>query len=225
METPNVVIVFICHDNITTHECLQKVESSRILFVGDNPVADDLRTNSRVTIARDLPHNIEIEKKLLTFTAWYAVIKNELFKEYDYLCLFEYDVVLDPVFEKIIQSLCFKKQNDVVAFIMTCGYFLTDINEKVLDEFMIYKGIHDPNKYKMNCWYASTNHCIRRTIISDFVDWYYPDCLTQIKEKDYAKLSWYHERLFYVYMKHKELSVVRINGVNHLFKDSHRSFQ
>lgn len=219
-----MLIIFICHSTETVYECLSKTENSKIIFVGDNDIHNDLRLNSRIIIARDLPNNVETEKKLLTFTAWYLIIKNNLFSEYDYLCLFEYDVILDAGFENTLQTLTIENKHDIITFIMCCGFFLKDIKESVLDEFMISKGILNPNKYKVNCWYTTTNHCMRRSIISDFVDWYYPDCL-KIKEKDLAKLSWYHERLFYVYMIYKELSILRINGVKHLYKDSHSSFQ
>lgn len=221
----SVAIVFICHDNITTRECIQKLESSYILFVGDQYIDADLRENPRVTIARELPDNIESEKKLLTFTAWYAIVKNNLFTEYDYLCLFEYDIILDPAFESAIRNITQDTKHDVIAFIMTCGYFTKDINEEVLDEFIKARGVADPNKYKHNCWFNTTNHCLRRNILNDFVNWYYPDCITMIKEKDLKKLSWYHERIFYMYMKIKELFVVRINGIQHLYKNSHESFQ
>jgi hypothetical protein len=224
MENKSVLIVFICHNNNTTHECLNKLESSHIIFVGDQPIDNDLRLNPRVTIARELPNNIESEKKLLTFTAWYLVIKNNLFPEYEFLCLLEYDINIDNKFEHNIKDLTIENKHDIISFIMTCGYFLEEINEKVLDEFMVLKGIEEPNKYKHRCWYTSTNHCIRRKVINDFVDWYYPDCY-KIKEKDLAKFSWYHERLFYVYMKFKELLIVRINGVTHLYKNSHKTFQ
>jgi len=140
MEEKSVAIIFICHDNETTSECLQKLEISYILFVGDQPIDADLRTNPRVIIARELPDNIESEKKLLTFTAWYAIVKNNLFTEYNYLCLFEYDIILDTVFESVIRNMTIDTRHDVITFIMTCGYFSKDINEDVLDEFIKSKG-------------------------------------------------------------------------------------
>jgi hypothetical protein len=225
MEEKSVAIIFICHDNVTTRDCLQKLESSYILFVGDQPIDADLRMNSRVVIARELPDNIEYEKKLLTFTAWYAIVKNNLFTEYNYLCLFEYDIILDTVFESVIRNMTKDTRHDVITFIMTCGYFSKDINEDVLDEFIKSKGVTEPNKYKHDCWYNTTNHCVKRSVLDDFVNWYHPGCITIIKAKDLKKLSWYHERIFYMYMNIKDLFVVRINGIQHLYKNSHENFQ
>ena len=224
MEELSVIIVFICHDNASTQECLQKLPSSKIIFVGDQSIDSELRNNERVIIARELEHNIESEKKLLTFTAWYLVIKNRLFLDYKNICLFEYDISLDPAFESSIKKITSEDDHDVITFIMDCGHFLFDVNEIVLDDFVNLKGIENPNKYKNNCWFNTTNHCIKREHLQDFVDWYYPDCLI-IKERDFKKLSWYHERLFYIYVKHNNLKVVRINGIKHLYKNSHKHFQ
>ena len=225
MGEKSVAIIFICHNNETIRECLQKLESSHIMFVGDQHIDTDLRENPRIIIARELPDNIESEKKLLTFTAWYAIVKNNLFMDYDYICLFEYDIILDQAFGSVIKNLTQDTKYDVIAFIITCGYFLMDINEEVLDEFITAKGVADPNKYKDGCWYNTTNHCLRRNILNDFINWYYPDCITIIKAKDIKTLSWYHERIFYMYMNIKDLFVVRINGIQHLYKNSHENFQ
>lgn len=229
----SVAIIFICHDNISTKECLKKIDSSYILFVGDNKIDEILSANPRVVVARELSNNIESEKKLLTFTAWYAIIKNNLFSEYEYICLFEYDIVIEPSFETTIRTVTQDTTTDVVSFMKTIYNLLSDhvtgmkwVNEDILDEFIRSKNIEDPNKYKQTTWFCTTNHCIRRNILHDFVDWYYPNCLTIIKAKDLKQLSWYHERIFFMYMNIKELKVFHLDGIlHHLQKCSHDTFQ
>lgn len=94
----NVVYVFVCHDQCLIPSTLNKIENSKLIFVGDKEIDDKLRENKDIIIARDLPNNIEHEKKLLTFTAWYLIVKNNLFLEYDYVCILEYDVALSVFF-------------------------------------------------------------------------------------------------------------------------------
>lgn len=221
----SVAIVFICHDNTTINECLEKTNNCYVLFVGDNDIDAELRMNSRVTVVRDLQNNIESEKKLLTFTAWYAIIKNNLFLEYQYICLFEYDVIIEPTFETTLRSMTQNATNDVIYFMWVDFCFMPDISEDVFDEFLRSKNVEEPNKYKVTSWFCTTNHCILRNILDDFVDWYYPNCLTIIKAKDHKRLSWYHERMFHVYTNLNNLVAVHKGGVQHLFKNSHGIFQ
>jgi len=73
-------IIFICHDEKLVKELYEKYDKPIVLFVGKNEI--DATRFSNLTIVRNLPYNIEEEKSLLTFTAWYAIIKNDLFKEF-----------------------------------------------------------------------------------------------------------------------------------------------
>jgi len=221
--TARFIIVFVCHDNQTTKEALTKTANPYVIFVGDKEVDEAHKNNPKVIIARDLPQNIETEKSLLTFTAWYAIIKNNLFQEYDYICVLEYDVIMDRYFEQTlidITNINNENRNDVISFIPCGSHFFTDINESVLNQFINKKGLFDIYKYIGPIWYSTTNHCIQRRILSDFVDWYYPDCL-MIKELDAPHLSWYHERIFHVYMKSKNLNIAHIKGLKHLYRNSH----
>ena len=70
-------------------------------------------------------------------------------------------------------------------------------------------------------WYPSTNQCMNRKILNNFVDWYYPDYL-QIKEQDLYSLSWYHERVFSVYIRINDLKVHILSGLGHFCKNSHQ---
>jgi hypothetical protein len=212
-----VKIVFICHSEELVKKLYDTYKNPLILFVGSNSL--DQTFYKDVIIVRDLPNNIEYEKSLLTFTAWYAIIKNDLFKDDEHLCLLEYDVKLSENFKETLSSLLYTdKHLDVISFIK--GYevsYKTDIKTNILYKFIESKG---EKLYNITDWYSTTNHCIKRTILKDFVDWYYPDYL-QIKNAHYKKLAFYHERLFYYYIQLKNLKNVYMEGLEHLQSNSH----
>jgi len=208
-----VKIVFICHSEELVKKLYNTYENPTILFVGSNSL--DQTVYPDVIIVRDLQDNIEYEKSLLTFTAWYAIIKNDLFKDDEHLCLLEYDVKLSENFKETLSSL---KHLDVISFIK--GFeaeYKNDINTDILYKFIISKG---EKLYNITDWYSTTNHCIKRTILKDFVDWYYPDYL-QIKNAHSKKLAFYHERLFYYYIQLKNLKNVYMEGLEHFQSNSH----
>jgi hypothetical protein len=218
-----VIIVFVCHSIETVKEALQKIPKAHIIFVGDKEVNESIRNNSNIIIAREQTDNIEHEKKLLTFTAWYLIVKNNLYKEYEYICVLEYDVLLDQDFEKNLMDKVDEKIYDVIPFQQYKYHFNADIDIKVLRKFIENKKIeYDVISHKCyKLWYPSTNQCLKRKILNDFVDWYYPDYL-QIKEQDLTQLSWYHERAFSAYIMVNELKIYVLQGLEHFVKNSHK---
>ena len=96
--------------------------------------------------------------------------------------------------------------------------FDLDINLDLFKEFTNKKNID--NFTYPNVWYPTTNHCIRRDIINEFVDWYYPDCLF-FYEKDNPKCGYYHERLFSVFLDYKKIVPSTVKGLCHMNKKSH----
>ena len=110
-----------------------------IIFVVNNTLDEKFLNNPKIIIARDLPYNIEHEPKLLTFTAWYAIIKNNLFKEYEFICILEYDCILDNNFFKNLDSVCSTNAYDIISFLKTGSDFHTDINTNILKKFIQYK--------------------------------------------------------------------------------------
>ena len=213
-------IIFVCHDNSTIESVLK--HNHFIMFVGDKEIKDEHRENPKIIIARDLEHNIEKEWNLLTFTAWYAIIKNNLFIDYEYLCILEYDVILDN-FEQNLYSEC-KKNHDIISFFQSNSNGLrVDINYNVCIEYLILQNLSKGDFDNINIWSCSTNHCMKRNIVNDFVNWYYPSCLF-IKDKDYKKLGYYHERLFAIYCNYKQYNNYIINGIiQHLQLVSHKT--
>ena len=220
----SVIIVFVCHDKTTVFNVLKKVPGAMIIFVGDQPVDEDTRALPNLIVARELPDNIEAEKKLLTFTAWYAIIKNNLFMDYEYICILENDVLLSINYVTDLQKTISTSENDLITFCMgRSACFYADIKINILEDCLNIKGL-DVEAVKSHIdakgWYPSTNQCIKRRVLNDFVDWYYPFCL-YIKTRHEEKFSWYHERLFSVYLYSNNSQVKIMHGLHHLSNKSH----
>jgi hypothetical protein len=168
-------------------------------------------------MARNLPYHIEHEPKLLSFTAWYAISKNNLFPEYDHICILEWDVVLEKDFLTQLQL----NTADAISFIEISDFFLVDISCSVAEEYLKKKGISYPMSDRR--WGASTNQCLRRSLLDAFVDWYYPSCLW-IKEFHEEKFSWYHERMYMIFLEIQNIPYHFVDGLQHLMLNSHKEF-
>lgn len=211
-----LLIVFICHNNETITEVRTKHPDATICFVGN---AEINQNDSKIIIMRDLAINIEDKPKFLTFTAWYAISKNGLFKEYDYICLLEYDVILEPDFETKLREKCSLENPDAVSFVKVERYFFWDINAKLFYHFLNEK----KTKYDIcNEWYNTTNHCLKRENLDEFVNWYYPECL-DFWYLDRKMVSWYHERFFSVFIKVGNKKLVIGESLEHIQIGSHSS--
>lgn len=221
----SVKIIFVCHDNISVINVLKYDIDFTIIFVGENELNNELQKDSRIIVARTFEYNIEKHKELLTFTAWYLISKNNLFKNYDYICIFEWDACLSKQFLNSLHSITNMNNQDAVSFHSDNLFFYNDINVSVLNYFLKKINI-DPNYFNSGSkWFSSTNQCLRRGILDEFVDVYFPLALT-IKQLDYAHISWYHERIFSAYIIYHTRNVHTINNiVSHEQKGSHYSFR
>jgi len=198
MDNTNVLVILVCHNMEIINSIFSNSINNNfhILFVGNNDISDEFANHPRITIARNLENNIENDKDLLTFTAWYAIVKNNLFTEYTYLCILEYDVKLEPHFETQLVKTCNLNNYDIISFLKIHNCFKLDIKENIIKYFLAKKGL--PINFP-NLWFPTTNHCLKRCHLEKFVDWYYPDCL-EIKKLDPSNISWYHERLFNIFV-------------------------
>jgi len=211
--TGSVGVVFVCHDERSIQHVLPYGHS--ILFVGNKIISKEYQ--EKVITVRDLPEHIEHEPKLLSFTAWYAICKNRLFTEYEYLCILEWDVLLDPDFMTQLQQAC-SGSVDAISFLEDYHYFTSDIQIPIATQYLENKGIS--YVFRPRPWGASTNQCLRRSLLEEFVDWYYPSCLW-IKEKDPKKISWYHERLYIVFLDSRNIHYHMCKGLHHIQLNSH----
>jgi hypothetical protein len=211
-----MLIVFICHDK----ESVQSVPKGHpILFVGNKEVDEDIR--KRVIVVRELPIHIEHIPKLLTFTAWYSIVKNDLFLDFEYLCLLEWDAVLDPTFEEDLKALCHPNVHAISFMESGLADLLSDIHIDVFFKFLRLKGCSQTDILTIRLWGISSNQCLRRTLLVDFVEWYYPACQL-ILDEDPDRVSWYHERVYMVYLNYRKIPYQVCRSMTHLFKNSHK---
>ena len=156
----------------------------------------------------------------MTYTAWFAITMNQLFNNIDYVCLLEYDVVLEDNFKEKITDICNKNTSDIVSFIKDYRHFLTDLDVTIFNKFLNMKNI----TYDMDLpWYHTTNHCLKREILDDFVNWYYPSAI-DFWYLDRKMVSWYHERIFSVYLNVTKKKLHLTSGLRHIQNNSHHNF-
>lgn len=214
------IVVFICHDNNSISKVIDK--NQYIILVGDNEIDEKYTSYSKLIVARELENNIEHEKKLLTFTAWYAISKNNLFSEYDYVCILEYDAIIVNDFENIVLNECKTKEYTVYSFIdhYVDGIY-TDIDCNILRNYLTQQNIDPHFENYISYWGSSSNQCVRRNFLCEFVDFYY-NSYSFIKNEHYSNLSWYHERVFMIYLLNKRINYKLLRNIlSHSQSNSH----
>ena len=194
-------VVFVCHDKNTflsiAHHLVH--EHVYIIIVGTHNINPG---HPRIILAYRLHHNIESEKRLLTFTAWYAIAKNNILEQYDAYCILEYDCIIHDMLW--LQNELNSKSEQIISFFKDNNNLFYDINKDYLDRFLLSKKI--TNTYSSDFeWGCSTNKCIQRDVLLEFVDWYFPYCL-YFNIVDTANYSYYHERVFALFIDNRKFS-------------------
>ena len=210
-----LLVAFIAHSMDIVETLNRDYVQPHILFVGAKPF--HATENPNVVVVRDLPHHIEDKWRLLTFTAWYAVAKNNLYPNHEHFCLLEYDAHVCT--ETFVQQVKEAAPGAVVGFMKTSAHFFSSIRPEVVAGFLGTKGI-DPALYGASFeWMCTTNLCMPRAFLLDFVDWYDYEYLMQ---HDDANLPYYHERLAAVFTSvQKYPTNMLAHRIKHDQKNSH----
>ena len=178
-------IFIICHDQETIlhYERNSKFKYQphyRYVFVGSGP-ADKIEGNDEVIICRNLLHNIEQYKYLVSFTAWYALVRNKLIRT-KYVSLLEYDVSLSSDF--------YTKNLDVLMRTGgMIGYVIFPLNSPVFlgatpHLYSSIKKVYGLDVAEVvqeyikttgrNSWCSTSNCTMPTEVLEKFVDWYLP---------------------------------------------------
>jgi hypothetical protein len=211
----------ICHDQDIILKSIQKNKFSklpnhRFLFVG-NRSTNLIEHIPNVIICNKLKDNIENYPKLCSFTAWYAVSKNNL-SQNKYCCLLEYDVEITKDLhqnnlEKLKDSsICayFREPMESLAFSRSTPWLDIFFEKYLVDESKIYNE---------EFWYCTTNFIMHNNLFDIFNNWFYNISL-MFKEDDLG--AYMHERLINVFCIMNGHSIAYIpNVLKHLQLRSH----
>jgi len=214
-------IYIVCHDqNIILNTQYPNIPNLKYIFVGQNSF-DKIYDKPNVIIARNYPNNIESQKYLLSFTAWYLLAKNNICTT-SHVAILEYDCTLSPsLYQQTISEI--KNGYQAISFmqygspVRQIGYLnqVTDINADIV---RITGMSHLINQCP---WFHTTNQCLSLSLLRTFVNWFL-NIEPKIREYDFLFLSWYHERLYSMYVSHQNIKHKVIPGlVEHTFSESH----
>lgn len=187
----------ICHNQETILQYLSNKDYNKFyyIFVG-NKETNKLKDSCSI-ICKNLEHNIEHYPYLCSFTAWYAISKNNITQS-DNISLIEYDSIIKS-------DLCASnmKNNEIICYSIT-----------LFDHYVFYKstpwlaislkeiyGIDlqqfvDAYKHQYKFWPTTTNITLPKKILNEFVDWFLP--MTKIFRHDPFG-AYVHERAFFIF--------------------------
>jgi hypothetical protein len=191
VKVSDLSIYIVCHDK-ASYELFREnnrdidISKFKFILVGDYDwVGESFTEDSNNIVASFLPDNIEKHKTLLTFTAWYSLIKNDLIKT-KYVGVFEYDCVFKKDIFELEKDL---DRNKLIGFypVSTTCLYLDLIPEfcKLLPK----EYIEIAKKEKL--WIASANMILPVWFMATFVYWY-SKFIPQILQ--YPKHPHFHER-------------------------------
>jgi hypothetical protein len=195
-QSKGLAIVVVCHDRLLIPD-IKKNYSSKydvtIFLVGPRQFEKRKDKENNVIVANSLKYHIEDNKKLLTFTVWYAIVYNKLFTDKSHIAILEYDCEplngalsqLQNALDDNITSLGFFEDNK---------YFLTDIKRDSLLSIAKMMSLPTNEVSSSMKWFASSNTCMRRDLLVTFVHLFWPACLDLYKS-DPKKIMYYHERM------------------------------
>lgn len=183
--------IFVHDQNIILdyerHEKFNFIENLRYIFLGDGKT-EQISDKKNVIIARNFTDNLEQYPKLVSFTGWYLIWKNNLCNS-EVINLFEYDINLSEKITDINQEI---NDYDVI------GYIPFNIHNHLVFKKEIYSKnlISSINKNynidlisKLNevdknyiCSMTS-NHTFKFEFFKKYMDWVFP-LVEDIKTSD-----------------------------------------
>jgi hypothetical protein len=225
-------VFIVCHDQniIFGFENTKKflnLPLYRYLFVGSGKT-DLIKNNEKVVICRDLVDNLEQYQNLVSFTSWYALVKNDIIRT-KYVSILEYDIELsNDFYQKNLD--CLRRNPDSFIgyvvyrlrsplFLNATPWFPSSVEQtygfnvrKLISEYI--------EKTNRDSWCSTSNCSLSIDNLKLFVDWFIP--LTSLFRHD--KLGAHcHERCIKTYAMISNRKTFYIPGVLiHLQKKSHK---
>lgn len=207
LEINNTISTFIvCHDQDIILKDSPKFNhiNYKWIFVGKKDCSK-IKHLSNVIVARDLKHNIEQYKNLCSYTAWYAIVKNQLCSTKN-IAVLEYDCDISKNFESECLSIMSKMKNKGVIgflnsllvhpiYLKATPYFPANVEKmygiKVEEIINHYASTNFDNN-----WNSGSNAVMSLEYLNGFVDWSYPILTMNVEDPLIAHV---HERLIKLY--------------------------
>ena len=191
---------YVFHDEHWIPMLKKQVPGCTLLYVGKNNLTKE---HENVYVCKDLANNIEQYPQFLSFTAWYAISKNRLELNTEdgneeSIAIFEYDCLpeSDTSLTKLISH---SKQYDVLGIHIDYANFYVDVKREILDGIINKLDLIHPANFT---WYKSSNFVMKRTLLDEFVDIFWPFALT-LNNLDPNNIKYYHERVFASFLAKK----------------------
>ena len=207
----------VCHDK-DSYEYFKRLNPATydkfmVILVGDHKEVPS-GMHGKTIVAKLLKNNIENKKTLLTYTAWYALVFNDLIKD-DFVGIFEYDCRISNELFKLSHTL---KDNCIYGFRkreLPDMLFLDFIPEFV---GLVASYVMDKVKGR-DFWCPTSNVIMSRIFCVSFVMWYKKFMNKIINIPNHPHI---HERAINLYAFWKDYNVVFIpQTVRHYQKCSH----
>lgn len=196
------------------------------VFVGTKDSSQIEKMNN-VIICNKLKYNIEDYPKLTSFTGWYALWKNNLYQNYEYLNLFEYDINLSQNF---LENLNSNLNCDVIGYIpysvhatnfLKVPKWSTELINSVSKNYKINSSAFIDSLPKEKMCSVTSNHTFSLKSFEGYMKWMEP-MIDDIKN---STLSGHQvERSISLFYLIKNLNYKLLpNTLTHFQLDSHKT--
>lgn len=203
-----------------------ELENLNFVFLGYGDV-QHIQNLPNIIICRNLPINIENYPKLTSFTGWYAIWKNNLYLDSDYINLFEYDINLSTQFnQKLNENL----NHDLIGYIgmnihrveifktpKFCDLLIESTNKTYGIDVLNYINKLHPNKEVS----MTSNHTMKNDLFKNYMKWVEP-LIDQIKSSNFSGHQIERSVPLFNILHNCNFTIIE-NILEHLQLDSHHT--
>jgi hypothetical protein len=173
----DLITFVMCHDqDIIFNNIYQKKYTGNIkfLFLGDREI-DKIKHFSNVIICRNLEFNIEVYKNCLQYCAWYAVLRNNLIGDYNYVRFIDYDIDIIKHDINITSDI-----KGTISYDWNFYFYegfgdnekfknnIIDITKKTIFELVE----EHKSKYNQTNWFSSIDTIMKKQCYFNFMNWF-----------------------------------------------------
>ena len=221
-----MISYFICvHDLELINTFNHSLKNLQYLIVGNHYLKNNSDTDK--VICNTLKHNIEDQKYLCSYTGWYAVAKNKLYK-HNTVCLLEYDTVLLSNFHTTNTEIIRQQYNT---------QYIISYSNTITDHYVFYKStpwleislkkIHNIDLYnfvlqykdQFPLWPTTTNTTLPVQVLEAFIEWFHP--MTNLFKHDPLG-AYVHERAFFIFCVLHNITII-YNDKTHVIHQQSQS--